>query len=305
MSAERHVFAAADVLERIHQLELEARSISEGYLAGRHRSDRHGFAIEFAQHREYTPGDDFKHIDWKVFGRTDRFYLKQHELETNFLAWLVIDESESMRFRSGSRSKYDLACIAGLALSQLILDQGDMVGLAKVDSELTEVLRPSSQPSRAREIARQLAEGPTERSTDLGTALHSFAGRLQQRGLCLIFSDLFDDPESLLAGLRHLKYARQEVVVFQTLDVAEVEFTFRGPTLFRGLERLPELLTDPHAIRDSYLEEFERFRAQIRDGCRRLEIDLVELRTDMDLGLTLARYLTRRFRGRARARVTR
>ncbi|HEY8504382.1 MAG TPA: DUF58 domain-containing protein [Gemmataceae bacterium] len=282
------------VLARIHSLELQARAVVEGYLAGMHRSARHGFAVEFAQHREYVPGDDFKHIDWKVFGRTERYFLKQYELETNLVAWLFADVSDSMAYGSGAVTKYDLACTAALALGHLLVRQGDSVGLAAFDDRVRRFLRPSSQASQLKELARQLGAGPAGEKTRLGAVLHELAERVPPRGLVLLFSDLFDEPAELLAGLRHLRYAQHEVVVFHVLDAAELDFPFQRVTLFRGLEQLPDLLTDPRGVRQGYLDELHGFLREIRRGCRDLRIDYVPLRTGEDLGLALAAYLSRR-----------
>lgn len=283
-----------DVIARIHHLEVQARAVVEGYLAGSHRSARHGFAVEFDQHREYSPGDDPKHIDWKVFGRTERFFLKQYELETNLIGWLLIDASDSMRYGSGERSKYDVACIASLALAYLITRQGDGVGLATFDSAVRHFLRPTSQTGQVRELAQLLALGPSTEPTRLGPALHELAERFPHRGVVMLFSDLFDEPAELLAGLRHLRFARNEVIVFHVLDAAEIDFPFGQTTLFHGLEQMPDLLTDPRGVREAYLEEFNAFRTEVIQGCRNLQIDYVPLRTDQDLGRTLAAYLSGR-----------
>ncbi len=285
------------VLARVDRLELEARQFVEGYLAGRHRSPRHGFAVEFAQHREYAPGDDIKHIDWKVYGRTERFHLKQYEQETNLVAWLVVDASESMRYGSGKLTKYDLAASAAAAMGYLVLRQSDSVGLATVAGGLRAFLRPAGAMNQLREACRALADGPRAGPANLGRTLHELAGRTGRRGVVFVFSDLLDDVDDVLAGLQHLRYHKHEVVLFHTLDGAEVEFPFRHTTLFRGLEGLPEILTDPLGVRDGYLKAFGDHVAAIENGCRGMEIDLVRLRTDADLGHDLIAYLQKR-RGR-------
>jgi len=285
------------VLARVDRLELEARQFVEGYLAGRHRSPRHGFAVEFAQHREYAPGDDIKHIDWKVYGRTERFHLKQYEQETNLVAWLVVDASDSMRYGSAKLSKYDLACSAAAAMGYLVLRQSDSVGLALVAGGLRALLRPSGQMNQLREACRALADGPHAGASNLGRTLHELAGRTGRRGIVFVFSDLLDDVPDILAGLQHLRYHKHEVVLFHTLDAAEVDFPFRHTTLFRGLEGLPEILTDPLGVREGYLKAFADHVAALENGCRGMEIDLVRLRTDADLGHDLTAYLQKR-RGR-------
>lgn len=282
------------VLSRIDRLELEARQVVEGYLSGRHRSPRHGFAVEFAQHREYSPGDDIKHIDWKVYGRTERFHLKQYEQETNLVAWLLVDASESMGYGSGTRTKYDLACSTAAAMAYLILQQTDSVGLATLAGGVRAFLRPSGQMIQLREACRAMMDGPYAGPAMLGPVLNELAGRTGRRGIAFIFSDLLDDVSTILAGLQHLRYQKHEVIVFHTLDAAELDFPFRHTTLFRGLEGLPEILTDPPSIRASYLKALNDHLTAIENGCRAMEIDYVRLRTDGDLGHSLAAYLEKR-----------
>jgi uncharacterized protein (DUF58 family) len=283
-----------DTLARIDRLELEARQFVEGYLAGKHRSPRHGFAVEFAQHREYAPGDDVKHIDWAVYARTKRYFLKQYEQETNLVAWLLVDASESMNYRSGARSKYDLACTAAAAMAYLVLQQADSVGLSLVANGIRAFLRPSGQLNQLRETCRAMADGPFPGAGGIARGVDELAGRTGRRGIVFLFSDLLDDVPDILAGLQHLRYQKHEVVLFHTLDAAELDFPFRHTTLFKGLEGLPEILTDPAGIRDSYLKALHSHIAAVEAGCRRLEIDYVRLRTDADLGHDLAAYLQKR-----------
>lgn len=286
----------AELLARIDSLELEARQLVEGHLAGRHKSPQHGFAVEFAQHREYAPGDDIKHIDWKVFGRTERYHLKQYEQETNLVAWMVVDASESMRFKSGDRTKYEVACRAAAALAFLILQQTDSVGLVTYADGVRHFLRPSARSgTHFREMLKLMLDGPTTAASNTGQTLDEIAGRLGRRGVVFLFSDLFDDVQPLIDGLRHLKFQKHEVVVFQVLDGAELDFPFRHPTLFRGLENWPELSADPLSIRDSYLAGLGDHLGQIEQACRTLETDYVRLRTDADLGHELSVYLRSRF----------
>src|SRR5262249_30551433 len=214
-------------LARVRSLELEARLVVEGYLSGMHRSPYHGFAVEFAQHREYVPGDDIKHIDWKVFGRSERFYLKQYEQDTNLVCWLVVDASESMKYGSGAMSKFDYACTAAAALAYLTVRQSGSVGLATFDAGVRHFPRASTQSSHVKDVLQVLAGGPGEEKTSLGPILHELAERFQRRGLVMLLSDLLDEPGEILAGLKHLRYQRHEVVVFHVLDAAEVDFPFQ------------------------------------------------------------------------------
>jgi uncharacterized protein (DUF58 family) len=263
-------------------------------MSGQHKSPYHGFSVEFAQHREYVPGDDIKHIDWKVYGRTGRFYLKQYEEETNLVAWLLLDVSESMRYGSGKVSKYDYACIAAAALAYLVLQQADSVGFVTFDNHIRKFLKPSSQPSHLKEMVTIMNRGAPREKTRLAPIFHDLAERLNRRAIVVLLSDLFDEPADLLAGLQHLRYKRHEVVVMHVLDGAELDFPFQEATLFRGLEQYPELLTDPRALRAGYLEQVEGFIQEVRRGCRNQNIDYVQLRTDRDLGVAVSSYLAHR-----------
>ena len=281
-------------LAKVGSLELQARLIVEGYLSGMHKSPYHGFSVEFAQHREYVPGDDIKHIDWKVYGRTGRFFLKQYEEETNLICWLLLDTSESMRYGSGPVSKYDYACMSAAALAYLTLHQQDSVGLVTFDNQVRHFLRPSSQPSHLKEIVNLMNRGKPREKTRLAPIFHDLAERLTRRAIIVLLSDLFDEPADVLAGLRHLRYKRHEVVVLHVLDGAELDFPFQEATLFRGLEEPEEMLTDPRALRDGYLEQVGSFVTELQRGCRNQNIDYVQLRTDRDLGVALSGYLAHR-----------
>jgi len=281
-------------LAKVRTLELQARLVVEGYLSGLHRSPYHGFSVEFAQHREYVPGDDIKHVDWKVYGRTGRYYLKQFEEETNLVCWLLLDTSESMRYQSGPLSKYDYACLLAAALGYLILHQQDSVGLVTFDNQLRTLLRPSGQMSQLKQIIQVMIQGPAREKTRLAPVFHDLAGRIARRSLMVVLSDLFDDPGDLLTGLKHLRHKGHDVVVFHVLDRAEAEFPFQEATLFRGLERYPNLLTDPRSLRQSYLNEIQEFIRQLRYGCQDQNIDYVGLQTDTNLGIALSAYLSQR-----------
>src|SRR5436190_21682140 len=201
-------------LAKVRSLELKARLIVEGYLSGMHKSPYHGFSVEFAEHREYVPGDDLKHLDWKVYGRTGRFFLKQYEEETNLACWLLVDASESMRYGSDGQgengqplvSKYDYACMAAAALAYLILHQQDSVGLVTFDNQVRKFLRPSSQPSHLKQIVHTLNSGSGVEKTQLAPIFHDLAERISRRAIVAVISDLFDEPEDLLAGLKHLRH---------------------------------------------------------------------------------------------------
>jgi uncharacterized protein (DUF58 family) len=281
-------------LAQVQGLDVRARLLVEGYLSGMHKSPYHGFSVEFTQHREYVPGDDIKHLDWKVYGRTGRYYLKQYEEETNLVAWLLVDRSESMGYRSGAVSKYEYACMAAAALAYLILRQRDSVGLVTFDDQIRSFLAPSSQPGQLQQLTSVMTEGPAREKTRLAAIFHDLAERLPRRALIVVLSDLFDDVPDLLTGLKHLRHKRHEVLLLQILDAAEVDFPFQRPTLFRGLEKSSELLTDPRSLRQAYLDQLNRFLHDVEHGCREQNIDYFPLRTDTNLGVALSSYLARR-----------
>jgi uncharacterized protein (DUF58 family) len=290
-----------EILARLEGLALRARLIVEGYVSGVHRSPFHGFSIEFAEHREYTPGDDLRYVDWKVFGRTDKFYLKQYEEETNLVCNLLLDTSESMLYQSDGApmSKLEYAKCVAAALSYLVLHQQDSIGLATFDSEIRALSRPSSNPSQLNQVLHLMEEASAERKTETGPIFHSLAERFRKRGIVIVLSDLFDDVPSMLAGLKHLRHRRHEVVLFHVLDPAELDFPFRQVTMFEGLEQMPKLLADPPALRKAYLKEFNDFVRQLKQGCRMHRIDYVQMRTDQTFDVALSTYLASRI-GRLR-----
>ncbi|GIW72343.1 MAG: hypothetical protein KatS3mg102_1885 [Planctomycetota bacterium] len=285
-----------DVLARLRGLDLVARLVVEGFVTGLHRSPYHGFSVEFAEYREYTPGDEIKHIDWKVFGRTDRYYVKVYEEETNLQAFLVLDKSASMRLQSpeAPASKLQYATWIAASLAYLMLAQRDSVGLVTFDTEVRDFVPPSQHPSHLKVMLGHLDQMEPGHESDLGAVMHALAEQVRRKGLFIVISDLLDDPEKILFGLRHLRYRRHEVILFQVLDPAERTFPLRDMTKLVALEGEAEEIVDPIAIRKSYLEELERFLDAIRNGCRNTRTDYVLLDTSMPLGIALARYLATR-----------
>jgi uncharacterized protein (DUF58 family) len=281
-------------LAKVHGLELQARLVVEGYLAGMHKSPYHGFSVEFAQHREYVPGDDIKHIDWKVYGRTGRFFLKQYDEDTNLVCWLLLDVSDSMRYGSKQLTKYDYASMAAAALAYLILQQSDSVGLVTFDNQIRHFMKPSSQPSQLKEMIRVMNHGATQAKTRMAPLLHDLSERINRRSIIFLISDLFDEVPDLLLGLKHLRHKRHEVVLWHVLDDFELTFPFQEATLFRGLEEYPPLLTDPRSLRQSYLDQFGQYVNDLQRGCRNQNIDYVQMRTDTRLDVALSSYLAHR-----------
>jgi uncharacterized protein (DUF58 family) len=284
------------VIARAETLGLKARQIVEGYMAGEHKSPFRGFAIEFAQHREYAPGDDIRHLDWKVLGRTDRAYIKQYEQETNFVAHLLLDASESMKYGSHRLSKLQYGKVMAACLSYLILHQRDAVAVSVFDSKVREHLPRTDNRAAVHNIMRVLADFEPTESTSIGTVLHDLAKQVRRRGLVILISDLFDDEERVLAGIQHLRFSGHEVIVFHVLDPFELEFPFKGTVEFIGLENVPKILTRPRELRKSYLKEFEGFCQRIRLGCERNNTHYVPVNTAHALHEVLSGYLAFRLR---------
>jgi uncharacterized protein (DUF58 family) len=298
MAEKLQKFLDPQTLAKLEGLELRARHVVEGYVSGLHRSPYRGFSIEFAEHREYVPGDDLRYVDWKVFGRSDKFYLKQYEDETNLVSYLVTDTSESMNYKSALAplSKLEYAQAVAASLAYLVLHQRDSVGVVTFDREIRALVRASSNPSHLKQILHVLEDVVPERKTAMGPIFHDLAERLHKRGIVLILSDLFDDVDSMLAGLKHLRYRRHDVVVLQILDPAELEFPFRSTTMFRGLEGMPQVLAEPRGVRKAYLREMNQFLQAVKQGCRKLRIDYVQLRTDQPLDIALSSFLSTRMK---------
>jgi len=283
-------------LAKLQGLELRARLIVEGYVSGVHRSPFHGFSVEFAEHREYVPGDDVRYVDWKVYGKTDKYYLKQYEEETNLICYLLLDTSQSMAYRGpdAALSKLEYSQCLAAALAYLVLQQQDSAGLVTFDSEIRALVRASSNPSHLEQLLHVMELAQPERKTAAGAVFHDLAERLKKRGIVIVFSDLFDGVPAILAGLKHLRHRRHEVVVFHVLDPAELDFPFRGTTLFKGLEQLPDVLAEPVALRRAYLKQFGEFLRAVKQGCREHRIDYVPVRTDQPVDVALSSYLTAR-----------
>jgi uncharacterized protein (DUF58 family) len=280
------------VLANLEGLDLQARLVVEGYVAGLHKSPYHGFSVEFAEHREYAQGDDIRHVDWKVWSKTDKYYVKQYEEETNLLTYLLLDVSESMAYASeGQVPKLRYAQWVASAIAYLIIQQQDSVGLATFNDRVQRYLRPSGQTSHLKELFHVMDTQPARAKSDLGMIFDDLAERFRRRGIVIVLSDFFDDPARILSGLRHFRHRRHEVVVFHVLDPAELDFPFRSTTLFKGLEDTGDLLTDPYALRRAYQDELASFLNELKQGCQMADIDYVPLRTDADLGLALSSYL--------------
>ena len=283
-------------IQRAEALGLQARFIVEGYMAGEHKSPFRGFAVEFTQHREYVAGDDTRHLDWKVLGRTDRYYLKQYEQETNYVAHVLLDGSESMKYGSGAISKLAYGKVLAACLSYLILHQRDAVSVGIFDTSMRSHVPRTGNLASIHTIMEVLAGFNPVEQTSIGTTLHEVASQIKRKGIVILISDLFDDEETILSGIQHMRFGGNEVIVFHTMDPFELEFPFSGMVEFDGLEMAEKLMTRPREIRKSYLREVENFRTRIREGCERNNVHYVLVNTSQPLHEMLSGYLAFRRR---------
>lgn len=288
-----------ETLARIGPLGLRARSLVEGLIAGMHRSPLKGRSIEFAQHREYTPGDDTRQVDWKVYARSDKIYLKQYEDETNLQCTILLDVSESMTYRGPSSplSKLEYAQLITASCAYLILSQQDAVGLATFTQDIQTWLNPSSSPTRWDDMlhALEATEKPsTQQRSDIAQAITLLAARLKRRGLVVIVSDLLNEADKILAALKLLKFQRHDVLLMHVLDRTEVDFQFDRATRFIGLEGYPSIAADPRFVGGAYRKAMQEFIGTLRGGSEQMAMDYHLLVTDQSLATALSYLLARR-----------
>ncbi|MBL9168280.1 MAG: DUF58 domain-containing protein [Verrucomicrobiales bacterium] len=285
-----------DAISRAEALGLHARYIVEGYMAGEHKSPYRGFAIEFAQHREYAPGDDLRHLDWKVLGRTDRYYVKQYEQETNYVAHLLLDGSESMAYGSGKLTKLHYGKMVAACLAYVILHQGDAVALGIFDSEMRDYAPRTDSKANVHAIMSRLAAFQGQQTTNIASVLHDMARQIRRKGIVIVISDCFDDEQKILEGIQHLRFGGHEVILLHTLDPYELEFPFQGLVEFHGLETPAQLQTRPADIRKSYQKELAAFLTRLREGCERNQCHYLQVNTSHPLDEVLSAYLAFRMR---------
>lgn len=289
-----HSLLQPDTLARAEALGLAARQVVEGLRVGDHKSPYRGFSVEFVQHREYVPGDDIKHIDWKSYARSDRYTIKQYEQETNFVGHLLVDTSNSMRYGDGNQSKLAYAKLLAASLAYLIVKQRDSVTLRLFDSRWRGELPASSQMSHIQTICHTLESAKAADKSGMGQLLEEFAERVTRRGIVFLISDCFDDMEPLLNGLSHLRFRGHEVILFHIVHRDEIEFPLDGNVRFIDLEGSEQLMTRPHLLRPAYLRAVEQFLLELSKGCSRSRVEYVQLPTDQPLKTVLANYLVRR-----------
>jgi len=281
------------VLDQIKRLDLRARLVVEGFVAGMHKSPYRGYSVEFAQHREYVAGDDIRFLDWKVYAKSDRLYIKEFEEETNLKAHIFVDQSESMAY-GAKRRKFDYAATMAASLGFLIQQQQDSVGLDLFAEGLLTQIPPSNSKAQLNKFLATLSEARPTGKTKVATVLNELAEKSIRKGLVILISDLFDDASTILKSIQHLRLRGQDVLLFHILDRDEVDFPFERMTMFEGLESMPELLCDPKSLRDAYLQELAQFEEEIRKGCQARKVDYQRIVTDQALDVVLTTYLAKR-----------
>jgi uncharacterized protein (DUF58 family) len=285
------------VVSRLSNMELRARLVVEGFITGLHKSPYHGFSVEFAEHRQYMRGDEIKHVDWKVYGRTDRYYIKQYEEETNLKAYILLDISRSMEYASDKQlKKIEYGAYLAASLSYMMIKQQDAVGLGLFDEALTTYLPPHATRGYLRQILGTLESIRPRHRSGSSRALHQVADRIRRRGLVIVISDLLDDPSSVMTALRHIRHKKNEVIIMHVLDPLEKSFAFGGPALFQDMETGEKLTTHPWQIMNSYQHAMKDFLDFYKRNCRENGIDYLLLDTTTPFDTALTQYLSRRER---------
>ena len=293
---DKRKYLEPEMVARLSNMSLRARLVVEGYIIGQHKSPFHGFSVEFAEHRAYGPGDEIKHIDWKLYGKTDRFFVKQYEEETNLRSYILLDTSRSMEYKSNKISKLDYGNYLSAALAYLMINQQDGVGLTLFDNQIQTFIPPRSKPSHVNTILTHLDKTGSGKDTDVGIVLHEMAERIKKRGLIILISDLFDETENIINGLKHFRHNKQEIIVFHVMDRKELNFDFSNRTKFKDMETDEQITTEPWKIRKIYQKAIQSYQDELRLRCREQKIDYVPLFTDQNLDLALNEYLKKRQR---------
>src|SRR5262245_1482351 len=285
------------VIARLGSMELKARTVVEGFLSGLHRSPYKGFSVEFAEYRQYLPGDDLSTLDWKVYARSDRHYVKKFEEETNLDCHLLLDVSASMGYRGGAAmSKVEYGSVLAASLAYLMSRQRDATGLIQFDDRISARLPASARPGHLHSILPSIDRISTGAKSNVGRPLHQLADALSKRSLAVLISDLLDDPDEVVGGLKHLRFRGTDVIVFQVLDPHEIRFPFRGAARFTDLESADEVTADPSRVRDAYLRAMDGLRARYEKDLRSQGIDFLTLDTSKPLDFALLAYLDARAR---------
>ena len=283
------------IIHKINSLELRARLVVEGFMVGLHKSPYHGFSVEFTQHRPYMQGDSLKDVDWKVYGKTEKYFIKQYEEETNLKSYILLDISRSMDFVSGeSVSKLEYASTLAAALSYMMIKQQDAVGLTLYSNKIIQHLQPKASRPYLQEILKTLSSAAPSETTNTAVCLNSVAEKIKRRGLVIVISDLFDNVRSIISALKHFSYNKNEVIVFQILDPIERSFAFGRDAIFRDMETEEEMTTQPYQIQKAYKLAMEEFITSIKRECLNSNIDYNLIETTEPFDKALLSYIQKR-----------
>ena len=291
---DKRKFLRPEIVAQLNSMLLRAKMVVEGSIIGKHRSPYHGFSVEFAEHRSYGFGDEIRHIDWKLFGKTDRLYIKRYEEETNLSAHLILDISNSMLYGSEKITKLKYANSLIASLAYLMINQQDATGLVQFSNKINRFILPKSRPSHLNVILSQLNDNLTEPDTNIEPVLHEMAERISKRGLIVLCSDLMDNPEKIINGLKHFRHKKQEVIVFHIFDRKEFEFDFKSRIKFLDMETKQEIDSEPWHIRDSYTKLVSDLQKYFRRNCRKNLIDYIPVFSDQSLESSIIEYLNKR-----------
>jgi len=295
----RYRYLDPETLLRLGNLNVVARTAVEGFITGLHRSPHHGFSVEFSEHRPYTPGDELRHLDWVAYAKTNRYYIKQYEQETNLRCHILLDCSASMNYSSGrSLTKLEYGSFLAATLAYLMTRQQDVVGLVAFDHEIRLHMPPGGSPAHVNEMCRRLEHLKNDEVTSLAKPLHDLAEMIKRRGLIIVISDLYDDESEVIRALRHFRHKKHGVILFHIFDAAELEFPFTKLTQFLDLETHEKYQVDPKAIRESYLTELRAFIDRYKKACSDSDTEYVLTDTSVPYGFLLQSYLARRQRMR-------
>jgi len=291
-------FLEPATIARIARLDLRARQVVEGFITGMHKSPFFGHSVEFVQHRDYVAGDDIRHLDWKVLAKTDRYYIKQFEAETNLRCTLVVDVSESMRYGRGAMTKYEYACTIAACLAYLLLRQQDSAGLVTFDEDVRHILPARAAQNHLDAIIKAMDVSRPREKTDMERIFRRVAESTPARGMIVIISDFLADREPIFKGIEMLRHRKHDVLAFHVLDDDELEFNFAGTTRFEGMEEMPNLVCDPRALRDGYLEALDDYLVEVRRGLTRIGVDYTQVKTSDYLDAVLTKFLSHRMADR-------
>ncbi len=297
MATDYRQYLKPDTVSKLKGMELRARLVVEGFIAGLHKSPYHGFSVEFAEHRQYMPGDNIRDIDWKVYAKSDRYYIKEYEEETNLKGYLLLDCSRSMAYRSAAEiSKLDYAGMLSGALSYMMLRQRDAVGLVTFDQKIRRYIPPRSRSGHLHVLLNEIASQQPSDLTDISVALHEMAERIKRRGLVVVMSDLLDDAGKIISGLKHFRYNKHEVIVFHILDPRERDFAFGGEAVFKDMETGEEITTLPFQMKRDFARQVKAFSEEIAAACRQSNIDYHPIDTATPFDKALYAFLGKRER---------